>query len=232
MSRSGARPPRVRVTVGATANCWAKPRNACGSSSSRQPQSWVIGVKFHMLSAKQARPNIISQRRSMRRARRCRREWRSTWNTPVENTAIADLERAEAAHPAEEERGQIDGREDADAGDEREEAAEREIAALERPQIDHRLGMGQAAPDEGDPGDRRDPGGRCESCRRRTSPSAAPPPACIRGSPGRAPSAPCRDSPRRAAAPDRACRCAPAAAPRRRRSMPGTRLTKKSQCQE
>ena len=56
LSRSGARPPSVSVTVGATANCWAKPRNACGSSSSRQPQSWVIGVKRHMLSAKQAKP--------------------------------------------------------------------------------------------------------------------------------------------------------------------------------
>ena len=69
-SRSGGITPRVSVTVGATANCWEKPRNACGINSSRQPQSWVIGVKFHMLKVKQARPNSISQRKSILRARK------------------------------------------------------------------------------------------------------------------------------------------------------------------
>ncbi len=68
-SRSGGITPSVSVTVGATANCCEKPRNACGISNSRQPQSCVIGVKFHMLKVKHASPNSISQRRSILRAR-------------------------------------------------------------------------------------------------------------------------------------------------------------------
>ncbi len=68
--RSGARLPSPSVIAGATANCCEKPRSAWGSSSSRQPQSWVIGAKNHRLSVKQAKPNIISQRRSTRFARK------------------------------------------------------------------------------------------------------------------------------------------------------------------
>ncbi len=54
--------------MGATANCWPKPRNACGSSNSLQPHSCVIGVKVHMLKVKQANPAAMSQRRSTRLA--------------------------------------------------------------------------------------------------------------------------------------------------------------------
>jgi hypothetical protein len=39
LSRSGGKPPSVKVTTGAAANCWVKPRNACGKSSSLQRQS-------------------------------------------------------------------------------------------------------------------------------------------------------------------------------------------------
>ena len=129
----------------------------------------------------------------------------------------ADLQGAEVPHPAEEQGRQIDRGEDADAGDEREEAAEREVPDLERPEVDHRIVVGQAAPEERDPGEalrsRRSRGW----CGRRTSPSAGPPRGCIRGSPGTAPSAPCRDSRRGAAATGPAGRSGPGSAPRWRR---------------
>ena len=65
-SRSGGRMPSVNVTVGATENCCAKPRRACVRSSSRQPQSCGTQVNCHIETPKQTRPNIISQRKSMR----------------------------------------------------------------------------------------------------------------------------------------------------------------------
>ena len=47
----------------------------------------MIGEKNHIDSAKQAMPNIISQRRSMRLARMASTGIARTWNRPVENTA-------------------------------------------------------------------------------------------------------------------------------------------------
>src|SRR5207249_1527596 len=67
-----------------------------------------------------------------------------------------------AAYPAEKQRRQIDRRENPDAGDKGEKAAEREIAALQRAQVDDRLRVGQAAPDEGEAGDRCDPRRRAD----------------------------------------------------------------------
>src|SRR5262245_3082920 len=61
-------------------------------------------------------------------------------------------------HAAEKPRPQIEGRKNADAGDERDHPAAREIADGERSHIDHRPGEGEAAHDEakarvtGDPG--------------------------------------------------------------------------------
>jgi len=56
-------PPKVKVTAGATAK-WVGSRGMLGDSWC-QPQSCVIGVKSQMPNAKQAKPIIISQRRSM-----------------------------------------------------------------------------------------------------------------------------------------------------------------------
>src|SRR3546814_3379593 len=85
----------------------------------------------------------------------------SDWSSDVCSSDLreADVERAEAAHMAEEQRCEVDGGKNADAGDEGEEAAEREVAAFQGAQIDHRVGEGQAAPDKGGAGDDGDPAG-------------------------------------------------------------------------
>ncbi|MNP27415.1 hypothetical protein D3C76_1203250 [compost metagenome] len=87
LSRAGARPPRVKVTAGGTASCWAIPRRACGSINSLAPQSWVIGLKSHIDKANRPRPDIMIQRRSTRLARKAYSGIAMIWNTPVEKTA-------------------------------------------------------------------------------------------------------------------------------------------------
>ena len=69
-----------------------------------------------------------------------------------------NLQGAIAAHPAEEHRRQVDGCEDADAGNEGEKAAQREVAVLERAQVDHREFVAEAAPHEQHAGDAGNPG--------------------------------------------------------------------------
>ena len=107
---------------------------------------------------------------------------------------------AEAADIAEEQRGQVDRREDADAGHKREKAADREIAVLQRPQIDDRAREGQAPDQKQYAGDGCDPGAAAGSSHRRTSSSAHPLRARIRACRDRSPSARCRDSRRPSAA--------------------------------
>ena len=68
LSRSGGRLPRPRLTLGATAKTWGKPRSTCGRRSSAAPQSWVMKLKLHIARPKDARPNIMSQRVSNLRA--------------------------------------------------------------------------------------------------------------------------------------------------------------------
>ena len=191
LSRSGGRLPRPKVTAGATANTCGKPRRTCGTSSSPPPHSWVMKLKLHIDRPKRARPNIISQR-SVESARQQDVDRHADQRGGAgREDRDAGLPGAEAAHIAEKQRRQIDRREDADAGDEREHASEREIAVAERAQIDDRLGEGQAADDE--QRGRRSPRSRRRSgsSRRRTSSSASLPPARIPGCRGRSPAARC-----------------------------------------
>src|ERR1700733_14353694 len=115
-SRSGGRPPRVSVTTGATANIWEKPRNACGSSNSRQPQSCVIGAKFHMLS-KAGEPGHHQPTQVDAPREECIDRNAEDLKHAGREHVETDLERAEPANAGEEHRRKKDRRENPDTGD-------------------------------------------------------------------------------------------------------------------